>query len=95
MEIGLTKMSSKGQIVIPKEMRKKIKEGEKLLIVRNKDVFILRKATKAIAIMMQKDKLDYYANIDKSLANEYKLAMNSLSSFMINLEKLLKNEYLI
>ena len=28
-------MSSKGQVVIPKEMRKGIKEGEKLIIIDN------------------------------------------------------------
>jgi len=37
-------MSSKGQIVIPKEMRKNIKEGEKLVIIQNKKQLILKKA---------------------------------------------------
>ena len=43
--IDITKMSSKGQIVIPLEMRKDIKEGEKLLIIKNKNQLILKKAT--------------------------------------------------
>jgi len=46
MNIGITKMSSKGQVVIPKEMRKNIKEGEKLLIIQNKDQIIMQKASK-------------------------------------------------
>ncbi|MAE42939.1 AbrB family transcriptional regulator [Candidatus Woesearchaeota archaeon] len=44
MNIDITKMSSKGQIVIPKEMRKHIKEGEKLVIIHNKKQLILKKA---------------------------------------------------
>ena len=44
-EIGITKMSSKGQVVIPLEMRKKIKEGEKLLIIEGDGKLIIKKAT--------------------------------------------------
>lgn len=46
MEIAITKMSSKGQIVIPAEMRKGIKEGEKLLIIQVDNQWIMKKATK-------------------------------------------------
>ena len=45
MDIAITKMSSKGQIVIPAEMREDIKEGEKLLIIRDKTHILLRKAS--------------------------------------------------
>jgi len=45
VEINITKLSSKGQVVIPSEMRKKIKVGEKLLIIQNKDSIILKKAS--------------------------------------------------
>ena len=37
-------MSSKGQIVIPSEMRKGLKEGEEFLILREDDRIILKKA---------------------------------------------------
>ena len=37
-------MSSKGQIVIPSEMRKDIHEGDKLVIIQNEDQLILKKA---------------------------------------------------
>jgi len=43
MEIGLTKMSSKGQIVIPADMRKEFREGDKLVIIKVKDKFVLKK----------------------------------------------------
>ena len=45
MEMAITKMSSKGQVVIPTEMRRNIKEGEKLLIIKNNDQLIMKKAT--------------------------------------------------
>ena len=46
MEINMTRMSSKGQVVIPQELRKDIQEGDKLLVIRNADQIILKKATK-------------------------------------------------
>jgi AbrB family looped-hinge helix DNA binding protein len=45
MEIAVTKMSSKGQIVIPLEMRKEFREGDKLLLLKGKGSIILRKAS--------------------------------------------------
>ncbi len=36
-------MSSKGQIVIPADMREGIEEGDKLIIIRNKNQIILKK----------------------------------------------------
>lgn len=44
VNINVTKMSSKGQIVIPSEMRKDLKEGDELLIVKDEDRIILKKA---------------------------------------------------
>jgi AbrB family looped-hinge helix DNA binding protein len=43
MDVAITKMSSKGQIVIPAKMRKGIKAGEKLLIIENNDQLILKR----------------------------------------------------
>ena len=43
--IGITKMSSKGQVVIPLNMRKDLKEGEELVIIKNGNQIILKKAT--------------------------------------------------
>lgn len=45
MNIAITKMSSKGQVVIPAEMRKRLNEGDKLLIIDNDKQLILKKAT--------------------------------------------------
>jgi len=46
MDVAITKISSKGQVVIPSEMREDLKEGDKLLIIKNKDQIILQKASK-------------------------------------------------
>ena len=45
MEVAITKMSSKGQVVIPVEMRTGIGEGEKLLIIQNDKQIIMKKAS--------------------------------------------------
>jgi AbrB family looped-hinge helix DNA binding protein len=42
MDIGITRVSSKGQIVIPSSMRDNLSEGEELLIIRDGDRFILK-----------------------------------------------------
>lgn len=44
-DIAITSVSSKGQIVIPLDMRKDLKEGEKLIILRTKEHIILKKAS--------------------------------------------------
>ena len=45
MEIALTKMSSKGQIVIPSEFREDMKEGDRLIIIKNNHQLILKKVS--------------------------------------------------
>ena len=40
--ISLTKMSSKGQIVIPSELRENFREGENFVIIRDGNRFILK-----------------------------------------------------
>ena len=45
MDISITKMSSKGQVVIPIEMRENIKEGEKIVLIKNNDQIIMKKAS--------------------------------------------------
>lgn len=43
--MSLTRVSSKGQIVIPSEMRKDLKEGEELIILKDEDRIILKKVS--------------------------------------------------
>ena len=43
MDINITKISSKGQVVIPQDMRKGFKEGDKLVVIRNDKQLIFKK----------------------------------------------------
>ncbi len=43
MEIAITTMSSKGQVVIPAEMRKDLPEGEKIIIIKEGKQLILKR----------------------------------------------------
>ncbi len=44
MEVEIIEMKSKGQISIPSEFRDDIKEGDKLIIIKNDGQLILKKA---------------------------------------------------
>jgi AbrB family looped-hinge helix DNA binding protein len=43
MDVAITKISSKGQIVIPSNLRKDFIQGEELLIIKNKDQMVLHR----------------------------------------------------
>ena len=45
-QIDITRMSSKGQIVIPQELRRDFNEGDKIVVIRNNEQIILKKADK-------------------------------------------------
>jgi len=86
-EIDITRMSSKGQVVIPAELRKGIKEGERLVVIRSKDQLILKKADsfdKNIA-----EDLEFAARTEKAW-QEYqkgKFISKSKREFLAELEK--------
>lgn len=42
MDVGITRVSSKGQIVIPLSMRDTLSEGEELLIIREGERYIIK-----------------------------------------------------
>jgi AbrB family looped-hinge helix DNA binding protein len=52
--IDTTKMSSRGQVVTPLDMRKDIKEGDKLIIIRKENEIILKKSIPESAILSEK-----------------------------------------
>lgn len=55
MDISITKISSKGQVVIPQNMRKGFKEGDKLVVIRNDKQLIFKKV------------VDFNKNIEEDL----------------------------
>ena len=65
MDIAITKMSSKGQVVIPSNMRENIDEGEKLMLIKNKDQIILKKVS----------------DFDKNLEEDLKFAKRTEDAF--------------
>ncbi len=65
MDIAITKLSSKGQIVIPSEMRKNISVGEKLFIIKNRNQWILRRVK----------------DIDKNFEDDLKFAKRTEDAF--------------
>ncbi len=54
MMIETTRMSSRGQIVIPLEMRKDIKEGDRLIVIKRDDEIILKKSVSEWNILSEK-----------------------------------------
>jgi len=54
MIIDTTKMSSRGQVVIPLDMREDIREGDKLIVIRKDNEIILKKSIPESAILSEK-----------------------------------------
>jgi AbrB family looped-hinge helix DNA binding protein len=54
MIIDTTKMSSRGQIVIPLDLRKGINEGDKLIVIRKDDEIILKLSIPETALLSEK-----------------------------------------
>jgi AbrB family looped-hinge helix DNA binding protein len=54
MIVATTKMSSRGQVVIPLDMRKDLKEGDKLILIQKDDEIILKKSIPINALLSEK-----------------------------------------
>ena len=65
VNINVTRISSKGQIVIPSEMREDFKEGEEFLIIKDEDRIIL-KTTAKVSEQMKED-LEFAKRTDEAL----------------------------
>ena len=62
MIIDTTKMSSRGQVVIPLDLRKGINEGDKLIIIRKDDEIILKKSIPETALMSERSLAETWLN---------------------------------
>ncbi len=87
MDVSITKMSSKGQVVIPAEMRGDIRTGEKLFIIKNKKQWILKK-TKDLDKSL-KDDLEFAKRTEEAWKSYDKGEFKSMDSddFLKALEK--------
>ena len=65
VDIAITKMSSKGQVVIPAEMRIGIAEGEKILIIKSGEQIIMKKV-EAMSKQLLED-LEFAKRTDEAL----------------------------
>ena len=63
--IEMTKVSDKGQVVIPKEIRDKLKftEGSKLLVIATEDAVVLQRIETVAGKMRMKDILEKVRSI--------------------------------
>lgn len=86
-EIDITRMSSKGQIVIPAELRHGIAEGEKLVIIRSEGRLILTKADSFDKNLAED--LEFAARTEKAWKGyaKGKFISKSKDEFLAELEK--------
>jgi len=91
MEIAITTMSSKGQIVIPSELRADIKEGDKFIVMRNKKQIILEK-TSALDEKLKED-LEFARRTEEAYKQieEGKFSSMSSEEFLKKLEEWTKD----
>ena len=68
MQIDTTKMSSRGQVVIPIEMREGIKEGDKLIVIKKDNEIILKKSFPETALWSEKSLAKTWLNKEEDEA---------------------------
>ncbi len=87
MDVAITRISSKGQIVIPSSMRKDLSKGEEILIIKNKDQIILKKVRDLDKLF--KEDLLFAKRTEEALKkyNEGKFKELSVKEFVEELEK--------
>lgn len=87
MEVAITKISSKGQIVIPSSMRKDIDIGEEFLIIKDHNRLIMKKISEVTEKL--KEDLRFAKRVEKAWKAYEKGKFKSLSAnkFLEELEK--------
>ena len=86
-EIDMTTISSKGQMVIPASLRKGVKSGARFMVIREKDLYILKRADKMDSALASD--LEFARRAEKAWG-EYKkgkFASKSKEGFLAEMEK--------
>lgn len=65
MEIGISRLSSKGQIIIPKELRNRFEQGEEIVFIESEGKILL-KSLKEFKENLKED-LEFAKNTDEAL----------------------------
>jgi AbrB family looped-hinge helix DNA binding protein len=87
MDVAITKVSSKGQIVIPSNMRKDIVVGDQFLIIKEDNKFIMKKINELAKDLKQE--LVFAQRVEKAwnLYEKGKFKSASAKKFLEELEK--------
>ncbi len=87
VNISITRLSSKGQIVIPSEMRKDLKEGDELLILKDDYRIVLQNVKKLTKEM--KEDLEFAKNTEEAWQSyeKGKFISQPADKFLEQLEK--------
>ena len=87
MEVAITKISSKGQIVIPSNMRRDIKVGEEFLIIKDQNRLVMKKISEVTEKL--KDDLRFAKRVEKAWKEYEKGKFKSLTAdkFLEELDK--------
>ena len=68
MKIDTTKVSSRGQVVIPLDLRKGINKGDKLIVIRKDDEIILKRSIPETAMWSEKSLAKTWLNKEEDEA---------------------------
>jgi AbrB family looped-hinge helix DNA binding protein len=87
MDVAITKVSSKGQIVIPSSMRKDIAVGDEFIIIKEKNKFILKKIVDLTKDLRQE--IEFAQRVEKAWDSyeRGKFKSKSAKKFLEELEK--------
>lgn len=87
MDVAITKVSSKGQIVIPSNMRKDIAVGDQFLIIKEDNRYIMKKITELAKDLKQE--LVFAQRVERAWKRYEKGKFKSVSAkkFLEDLEK--------
>jgi AbrB family looped-hinge helix DNA binding protein len=87
MEVAITKVSSKGQIVIPSNMRKDISIGDEFIIIKEGNKFILKKIVELVEDLKQE--IEFAQRVEKAWDSyeKGKFKSKSAEEFLKELEK--------
>ena len=68
MIIGTTKLSSRGQVVIPEDIREGLNVGDKLIVIKKDNDIILRKTVSDLALLSEASFAETWLNKEEDEA---------------------------
>ena len=84
MDYAIAKMSTKGQIVIPKELRAELEAGDEFLIVRDEDRFVLTRMEHVSDQL--RDDLEFARRVEAAYARREGFTKQDSADFLEDLD---------